>query len=449
MTFEEKIRILVVDDEKSIRHVLSQALSQDGNEITVAASGEEAWEIFKKTPFSLVITDIVMQGMTGIELLQKIKQALPDTQVIIMTSYASLDTAVTALRYGAYDYIFKPFEGLDILTAMVTRAIEKIQLLSKNQQLIEQLKKKSVELEKRVEERTIELAKKNEQLKQEIDERKRTEVDLQDAKEAAESASRAKSHFLANMSHELRTPLNHILGFTQILAEKNIGDLNKVQEKYLNNVFKSSKQLFSLINDILDLSKLKSSQINLELSEVNLKELFKNSLKMFKKKALRHNIKLSANIEESPETIMADKRKLKQIIYNLLSNALKFTSDGGKVDLISRKVVGKVRLGLRKEDPENLKIFVGNVNKSEDSVQNYKNCLEFAVTDTGIGIEPEDLKRVLNRFEQIDGSTSRKYKGTGLGLSLTLALVEMHGGKIWAESKGKDQGSTFRFIIPV
>jgi diguanylate cyclase (GGDEF)-like protein len=148
MTTPKGIRILIVDDEASVRNVLSQVLEDDGFETTEAANGEEALEFLKKESFSLVITDIMMPGMTGIELLVKIKQLYPDTQVIIITSYASLDTALTALRHGAYDYLFKPFEDLNLISATTARAIEKVQLISENQKLLEELKVKNKELKK-------------------------------------------------------------------------------------------------------------------------------------------------------------------------------------------------------------------------------------------------------------------------------------------------------------
>jgi signal transduction histidine kinase len=147
---------------------------------------------------------------------------------------------------------------------------------------------------------------------------------------AADKANNAKSEFLANMSHELRTPLNHIIGFTEIVLEKNFGELNEMQDEYLNDVHHSSRHLLSLINDILDLSKVEAGKIELEPSNCNLKMVLENSLVMIKEKAMKHRIRLTMDMDGVPETIKADERKLKQIIYNILSNAVKFTPDGGE-----------------------------------------------------------------------------------------------------------------------
>ena len=267
-------------------------------------------------------------------------------------------------------------------------------------------------------------------------------------KEAAEEANRAKSEFLANMSHELRTPLNHIIGFTELILDKNFGDLNEVQEEYLTDVHISSNHLLSLINDILDLSKVEAGKLELELSEVDVKPLLERSLVMVKEKALKHNITLSTNLNGIPESIRADERKLKQIIYNLLSNAMKFTPDGGEVSVSAQMIDCIVRPGQRRGDSAHLLVIENRIEDATHVEKDCKKCLQVSVTDTGIGINPQDQPRVFKPFEQVDGSASRKYQGTGLGLSLTKSLVELHGGKIWVESQGAGKGSTFSFIIP-
>jgi two-component system, sensor histidine kinase len=268
-------------------------------------------------------------------------------------------------------------------------------------------------------------------------------------KETAEAANLAKSEFLANMSHELRTPLNHIIGFTELVVDNHFGELNDQQREFLSDVLRSSRHLLSLINDILDLSKVEAGKIELSLSEVNLREMLTNSLSMVREKTLNNGIKLETAINGIPDTARVDERKLKQIVYNLLSNAVKFIPEGGKVVLAARTVEGVVRSGQRWDDIEEMQVFEQLPGNEQPNGFTVNKCIEFSVSDSGIGINAENQDRIFNAFEQVDGSSSRRYEGTGLGLSLTRKLVELHGGKIWVESEGENQGSIFRFIIPV
>jgi signal transduction histidine kinase len=321
-------------------------------------------------------------------------------------------------------------------------------LFHERMQAEEALRKAHNELEERVEERTRELAQINEELKHEIRVRALTQVELLRAKEDAEQASRAKSEFLANMSHELRTPLNHIIGFTELLLDRKFGDLNEIQEEYLNDVDHSGKHLLSLINDILDLSKVEAGKLELELSNVNLKTLLEQSLTMVREKALNRGIQVSLFIDGVPESVMADERKLKQIIYNLLSNAVKFTPDGGELRLGARLVDCVVQPNSERRDADHLQIIENGIaGRNPDGTDRAK-CVEVSVADTGIGLRPEDQKHIFKPFEQADGSAGRRYQGTGLGLSLSRRLVQLHGGKIWVESLGEGKGSTFYFTIP-
>lgn len=286
-------------------------------------------------------------------------------------------------------------------------------------------------LEARVAERTAELVEANTSLHLEIAERIRAEQSSKKAKEMAEQASKAKSEFLANMSHELRTPLNHIIGFTELVIDKHFGDLNDVQEDYLQNVHHSSTHLLSLINDILDLSKVEAGKMELHLAEVRLYELLEGSLDMIKEMALKHRIKLTTNFDSISKTIFADGRKLKQILYNLLSNAIKFSPDEGTIYLSAKRI----------EKPIHPKILIPK-NVSD-------NYIEISVKDSGIGLKSEDLEHIFKSFEQVENSASRQYQGTGLGLSLTKSLVALHNGMIWADSKGEGKGATFTFTLPV
>jgi len=267
-------------------------------------------------------------------------------------------------------------------------------------------------------------------------------------KEAAEEANRAKSELLASMSHELRTPLNHIIGFTELILDKHFGGLTEAQEEYLTDVLSSSRHLLSLINDILDLSKIEAGKIELQLNPVTLGNLAESSLTMIKQKAIQHGVQVSLHIGDVPGIIMADERKLKQIIYNLLSNAAKFTPDGGKIDVTVRQVQATFRTGQRWTDNANYRIIEELVCSDESRGRQSIECVEFSIADTGIGLIGENLERIFNPFEQVANAISRKYRGTGLGLSLTREFVELHGGKIYAESEGLGKGSVFRFVIP-
>jgi signal transduction histidine kinase len=262
-------------------------------------------------------------------------------------------------------------------------------------------------------------------------------------KEMAEEANRAKSEFLANMSHELRTPLNHIIGFTELIVDKYYGDLNETQEEYLNDVLTSSKHLLSLINDILDLSKIEAGKMELQKSVFVIRPLLMNSLTMIKEKALKHSIQLTTDFDGIPEKILADELRIKQVIYNLLSNAVKFTPNGGDISLKARKVGGD-HLKARYQ-----KYFPWNSEDGRTLDISGKTFVKISIKDSGIGIPLEKLDMIFKPFEQADATTSRKYQGTGLGLSLCRRFIAMHGGIIWAESTGDDTGSTFSFVIPV
>ena len=256
----------------------------------------------------------------------------------------------------------------------------------------------------------------------------------------AEAANQAKSEFLANMSHELRTPLNGIIGFTELVVEKHFGPLNETQEEYLTDVLQSGRHLLSLINDILDLSKIEAGKMELSLSRFNLQDLLERSLVVIKEKAFKHRIALSSTFDGLPDPFEGDERKVKQIVYNLLSNAVKFTPDSGALSLSARAGRKTALLSQARTESETDPVF---------GLEDGRPYVMISVSDTGVGIKREDFDRIFNPFEQVDSSPSRRFQGTGLGLSLTKRLVELHEGMIWVESAGENRGSTFRVLLPV
>jgi signal transduction histidine kinase len=239
--------------------------------------------------------------------------------------------------------------------------------------------------------------------------------DIQEKSAQLEVANKHKSEFLANMSHELRTPLNAIIGFSEALSDRMFGDVNEKQADYLKDIHESGRHLLSLINDILDLSKIEAGRMELELSTFHLPTALSNAMTLIRERAQRHSIALGLDVDGELGELAGDERKFKQIMLNLLSNAVKFTPDGGKVHVAARR-------------------FNGNV--------------EVAVRDTGIGIAPEDQATVFEEFRQVGHDNMRKAEGTGLGLALTKRFVELHGGAIRLDS-APGKGSTFSFTLPL
>jgi signal transduction histidine kinase/HAMP domain-containing protein len=239
--------------------------------------------------------------------------------------------------------------------------------------------------------------------------------EIQDKSRQLEVANKHKSEFLANMSHELRTPLNAIIGFSEALLEKMFGEMNAKQEDYLKDIHSSGRHLLSLINDILDLSKIEAGRMELELSEFHLPAALQNAMTLVRERAHTHGITLKARVDPKLGEIRADERKFKQILLNLLSNAVKFTPDGGRVEVDARK---------------------------------NGNSVEVSVKDSGVGIAKEDHGAVFEEFRQVGRDYTTKQEGTGLGLALTRRFVELHGGKIWVKS-APGKGSTFTFTLPL
>jgi signal transduction histidine kinase len=238
--------------------------------------------------------------------------------------------------------------------------------------------------------------------------------EVEDKSRQLEVASQHKSEFLANMSHELRTPLNAVIGFSEVLTDRMFGELNEKQEEYLKDIYASGTHLLSLINDILDLSKIEAGRMELELSDFDLPTALDNALMLVRERAGRRSIDLHTIIDHRLGEIEGDERKIRQVVLNLLSNAIKFTPEGGRIEVAAVAKDGSI---------------------------------EVSVNDTGVGIAPEDQEAVFEEFRQV-GTAEKKAEGTGLGLTLCRKFIELHGGRIWVKSQ-VGVGSTFTFTIPV
>jgi PAS domain S-box-containing protein len=270
-----------------------------------------------------------------------------------------------------------------------------------------------------------------------ITELKRFEQTLQKNAEL-ESASRMKSEFLANMSHELRTPLNAIIGFAEVLRDGLLGEMTERQRGFIGDIFESGKHLLSLINDILDLSKIEAGKMALELEPVHLPSLCASSMAVIRESAVASSIRLEVACPEI-EFIQADARKIKQIVYNLLSNAVKFTVAGGHVELRAR-IVPRGNVG------DVSATTIGRRFPLADS--DFAEFLEITVTDSGIGISPQGLQKLFKPFSQIDSGLAREYDGTGLGLAMVKRLAELHGGTVAVDSR-VGEGSCFMVWLPI
>ena len=394
--------------------------------------------VSQNRPLGLVMSmhlDRILSQRFGVSLYyqKSVVEVMDDAPLVVAADTGLAKAAELAMnreKINIYDHIIVVDQGAvsglvsvqNLLKALAdsqardSRALNRInsqlqQEVAERRKAEKQLLELNSELGRRVAERTAELQASNQRLRE--------------AARAAQAANRAKSDFLANMSHELRTPLNHIIGFSELLLEPHFGSLNATQSEYLGDILTSGRHLLSLINDILDLSKIEAGKFELHPSGVDPGQVIENGLRMLKEKAVKRGIRLSSHIRELPPGFEADERKLKQIVYNLLSNAVKFTPDGGFIRVSAEP------LGHRPDGAD------------------MRQRLQIAVTDTGIGLKKEDMERIFEPFDQVDSSMTRKFQGTGLGLSLTKKLVELHNGTISVQSPEKTSGPPLRWFCPI
>lgn len=384
-------RLLVVDDEESVALTVGEVLRQDGFQVTTASSGQEAVALFEETEYDLVLTDLHMEGGDGLSVLDEIGRRDPLVISIVLTGFASVESAIAALRHGAYDYLIKPCL-IDDLKFTVRRGIEHRRLMLAEREARTRLEQLNRELEQRVAERTAKLQQLNEDLAQ---------------------ANRAKDMFLATLSHELRTPLTPVLGWVNLMRSGCLDENGKAQA--LDTIERNARLQARLIDDLLDISRIVSGKLQFEPEPVDINAVVEASIETVKASAAARQVKLEFELSETPLIVHGSTDRLQQIVWNLLSNAIKFTESGGRVSVRVDSSEGEARVRIE---------------------------------DTGIGIAPEFLPHVFDRFRQADPSTTRQYGGLGLGLAIVDALTKIHQGKVTVESDGPGHGSRFTLTMP-
>ena len=383
-------RLLVVDDEENLRITTSAILENEGYIVDTAASGDEAVALLANSDYDLVLTDLHMEHGEGLAVLNEIRRNAPLTISVVLTGFASVESAIAALQEGAYDYLVKPCD-IETMKHTIRRGVEHRRLMLAEQKARADLEQLNLDLERRITERTAELTRLNAELAE---------------------ANRAKDVFLATLSHELRTPLTPVIGWIKLLRSGNL-DAKSVAQA-LDAIERNAWLQARLIDDLLDTSRIATGKLQFEPRPSDLNHAVKAALDTVRSLAASREIELL--VKQSPATlvVMGEPVRLQQVVWNLLSNAIKFTDPGGKVTVVTET----------------------------DGVE-----AQLMVMDTGVGISPDFLPHVFDRFRQADGSTSRRHGGLGLGLAIADALAKMHGGRLEAHSDGVGQGSSFTFRL--
>ncbi len=387
----------------------------DGDEICLIASKGLSGKFVENRRWKVMpegLTDRVLKEKKLMEI-QDIRQVgYINNPALVSEGIASVIACPIMLEERVYGIVYlddfkarqfseRQKRALSLLAIVSALVLDRIRRLTRSTEKEEEVSRLNERLDRKVKERTEELERTNNELLQ---------------------ASRHKNRFIANMSHELRTPLNSILGFSDVLLDKTFGELTENQERYVKNICSSGRHLLELVNNVLDIAKIEAGKYEMSYETFALSEVMTETVAVMRPMAVQKAIELNLAIGDGVDSITADRVKLKQIFYNLLSNAIKFTPREGKV-----------RFGVVREE-------------GRGNTQNH-GFLKFFVSDTGIGISPDNLERIFDEFEQVEGAFSRQYGGAGLGLTLTRKLVELHGGVITVDSK-LGEGSTFFVSVP-
>jgi len=400
--------VLVVDDEPKHLELVQHILTRDGyRRVEAAASGEEALLIWRRMRPHVLLLDLNMAGLDGWAVLDRLRGELEEhgTAVVVLTADGNPATRKRALSGGARDFIAKPFDPYELL-ARVRNAAEV-------QELGRRLRGEKERVEAAVRARTTRLEGAIELLRQ-------AEATLTHKFERADGESRAKDGMLVEAAHDLRSPLNAICGFAEIIRDERMGPVGTERYRdYAREIHQAARHVLAVIGDVLDLSRAKAGEEKLNLRQVSVGDVIQSSVELMRLQAEQAGIKLSVKVPSTPLHIQTDETKLRRIIINMTSNAVKFTPRGGRIVL-----------------------------KAEGRRDNMGERVKVSVADTGIGIAADDLKRLARPFEQVETQQSKSQEGAGLGLALSKSLVEMHGGVLEIESQ-PGVGTTVSFMLPL
>jgi len=395
----EQPKVLVVDDEESVVVTIKAILQLDGYDVATTTSGAKARAMVREVEYDLVLTDLRLEDGDGLDVLKAVRESYPETVTIMLTGYASLESAIQALRAGAYDYLVKPSE-VEELRATVARGLERRRLGQELRDRVAELADLNSSLQRRIDEATAELKERYEQLK---------ELD------------RMKSQFLSIASHELKTPITAMSGFLQVALRRvrrlSQGDAGPVAEglrgvtDQLEIVYRQTGKLARLVDELLDVSRIQTGRIEFRYGDVDLSELANEVATRMQLTTTTHAISVR---RESENVVTADRDHLEQVLNNLVTNAIKYSPKGGSITIDVRPDDGGVRL---------------------------------SVIDEGIGIPAKELEAIFGLFYRSPDRAARDAAGMGLGLYISKEIVVRHGGRIWAESAGT-KGSVLNVVIP-
>ena len=396
----EQPKVLVVDDEESVVVTIKAILQLDGYDVATTTSGAQARAMVRESEYDLVLTDLRLEDGDGLDVLKAVRESYPETVTIMLTGYASLESAIQALRAGAYDYLVKPSE-VEELRATVARGIERRRLGQELRARVAELAELNASLQRRIDEATADLKERNEQLK---------ELD------------RMKSQFLSIASHELKTPITAMSGFLQVAlrrvrrmsegeAAAPVAEGMRGITEQLEVVYRQTGKLARLVDELLDVSRIQTGRIEFRYGDVDLSELANEVATRMQLTTTAHEISVR---RDSENVVTADRDHLEQVLNNLVTNAIKYSPSGGAITIDVR--------------PEG-------------------NGVHVSVSDEGIGIPEQELEAIFGLFYRSPDRAARDAAGMGLGLYISKEIVVRHGGRIWAESAG-NKGSTLNVLIP-